>query len=168
MRLVIIGVGGHGQTVADVAQQPGKYSEILFLDDHSPLTAGKCADLEQFAHSQTGMILAFGNNLGRLSWLNRLELAEIPAAILIHSTAYVSAEATVAAGTVILPKAVINTGCEVRRGCIVNLGAIIVYGCVIEEGVHVCLGAIVKAENRLPKGMKFEAGQTIENRTYPM
>ncbi len=168
MRLVIIGAGGYGQTVADVARQSGKYSEILFLDDNSPLAVGKCADFEQYADDQTEMIPAFGNNPGRLSWLDRLEQAGIPAATLIHSTAYVSPKAVVAAGTVILPKAVINTGCEVRRGCIVNLGAIIDHGCVIEEGVHVCLGAIVKAENRIPGCMKIEAGQVIENRSYPL
>lgn len=40
--------------------------------------------------------------------------------------------------------------------------------CVIEEGVHICLGAIVKAENRISKCMKIEAGTVIENRTYPL
>lgn len=36
----------------------------------------------------------------------------------------------------------------------------------ILKGVHICLGAIVKAENRIPKCMKVEAGVVIENRTY--
>ena len=168
MRLVIIGAGGYGQTVADVARQSGKYEEILFLDDNSPLAVGKCADFERFADGQTEMIPAFGNNEGRLSWLDKLEAAGIPAATLIHATAYVSPEATVEAGNVILPKAAVNTGCTVRRGCIVNLGALIDHGCMIEEGVHVCLGAIVKAENRIPRCMKIEAGQIVDNRTYPL
>ncbi len=40
--------------------------------------------------------------------------------------------------------------------------------CVVEEGAHICLGAIVKAENQIPKCMKVEAGTVIENRTYPL
>ena len=34
MKLVIIGAGGYGQTVCDVAEQSGKYEEIVFLDDN--------------------------------------------------------------------------------------------------------------------------------------
>ena len=32
-QLIIIGAGGHGRVVADCAQQQGKYSKIVFLDD---------------------------------------------------------------------------------------------------------------------------------------
>lgn len=92
--------------------------------------------------------------------------ANIPT--LIHNTAYVSPEATVERGTVVLPKTIINTGVVITSGCIINCGAIIDHGCVIEEGVHICLGVIVKAENRIPQCMKVEAGVVIENRTYPV
>lgn len=71
-------------------------------------------------------------------------------------------------GTAILPNAIVNTGCEVECGCIINCGAIIDHDCILEEGVHICLGAIVKAENRIPKCMKIEAGEVVKNRTYPL
>ena len=53
-------------------------------------------------------------------------------------------------------------------GNIINCGAIVDHGCVLEEGAHVCLGAIVKAENRVPRCMKIEAGEIVANRTYPV
>ena len=168
MRFIILGAGGYGQTVADVARQSGRYSEILFLDDHSPLAVGKCADYETWNDGDTQMLPAFGNNEARLSWLDQLEMAHISVPTLIHATAYVSPEAKIAPGCVILPKAVVNTGCEVKRGCIVNIGALIDHGTVLEEGAHAAPGAIVKAENRIPGCMKIEAGQVIENRTYPL
>ena len=68
----------------------------------------------------------------------------------------------------VMPGAIVNTGVTVKRGCIVNCGAIVDHGCVLEEDVHVCLGAIVKAENRIPRCMKIEAGEIIANRTYPV
>ncbi len=71
-------------------------------------------------------------------------------------------------GTVVLPKAIINTGVKIECGCIINSGAIIDHGCVIEDGVHICLGAIIKAENQIPRCMKVDAGMVIENRTYPV
>ena len=71
-------------------------------------------------------------------------------------------------GVVILPHAIVNTGCVVKSGCIVNCGAIVDHGCVLEEGVHICLGAVVKAENRIPRCMKIEAGEVVKNRAYPL
>ena len=71
-------------------------------------------------------------------------------------------------GTVVLPKAVVNTDTVVGQGVIVNCSAVIDHGCVIGDGAHICLGAIVKAENRIPDCMKIEAGEVIENRKFPL
>ena len=42
MKLIILGMGGYGKTVADVATQAGKYTQILFLDDFAEQAVGKC------------------------------------------------------------------------------------------------------------------------------
>lgn len=174
--LVILGAGGYGRTVADVARQSGRYDSVLFLDDHAvgENIMGPCADYTNFSayNDFNGMVTemypAFGDNKSRLVWLDKLKEAGLPVATIVHPTAYVSPTAQVGVGCVILPGAIVNTACRVERGCIVNCGAIVDHGCVLEEGVHVCLGAIVKAENRIPAGMKIEAGQVVENRTYPL
>lgn len=170
MRLIILGAGGYGRTVADVAAQTGQFDEISFLDDNSaaPDVAGRCAEFARFRDGQTAFYPAFGNNEGRLAWLRRLREAGCAIPTIIHPTAYVSPTAQVEPGTVILPHAVVNTNCVVKSGCIVNCGAIVDHGCVLEEGVHVCLGAIVKAENRIPKCMKIEAGEVVQNRACPL
>lgn len=169
-RLVILGAGGYGRTVADVAAQSGRFAEIVFLDDHAetPDVVGRCADFAAFQNDDTTFYPAFGNNEGRLGWLHRLEESGCKLLTLIHPTAYVSPTVTLGAGTVVLPKAVINTGTVVKKGCIVNCGALVDHGCVLEAGVHVCLGAIVKAENRIPSCKKIEAGEVVQNRTFPV
>lgn len=168
MEIIILGAGGYGRTVADIARQSGKYAEVYFLDDNSTdeLVIGKCSEYIKHISQDTELYPAFGNNEGRLQWIERLEAAEAVIPTIIHNTAYVSPEATVGKGTVVLPKAIINTSVRIERGCIINCGAIIDHGCVIEDGVHICLGAIIKAENRIPRCMKVEAGMVIENRTY--
>ena len=170
MRLIILGAGGYGRTVADVAAQTGAYDEICFLDDHSRAedVLGKCADFAAYQDENTVFYPAFGNNEGRVAWMNRLTDAGCRIATIVHPAAYVSPTARMAAGNAILPHAVVNTGCELKAGCIVNCGAIVDHGCVLEEGVHICLGAIVKAENRIARLMKVEAGEIIANRTYPV
>lgn len=170
MRLIIIGAGGFGQTVADLARQSGEYEGVYFLDDMKTgeTVLGKCGDFARFHDGNTCMIAALGNNPVRLDWVHRFEQAGIPVATIIHPRAYISPTARVDAGTVVLPHAVVNTDCHVQKGCIINCGAMIDHGCMIEEGTHVCLGAIIKAENRIARLSKVEAGQVIENRTYPV
>jgi len=166
MRLVILGAGGYGHTIWDLAQQSNRYEDILFLDDKAEAAAGKCADYSGFSDGDTEFYPAFGNNEARLHWLDKLCAEGLSVMTLIHPTAYVSPMAEIGVGTVVLPKAIVNTDVKIGRGVIVNCGAIIDHGCVIGDGVHICLGAIVKAENKLPPLMKVEAGQIIANRTY--
>ena len=170
MILVIIGAGGYGQTVADVAEQSGKYEKIVFLDDNKveENVVGKCADFEKFIAKDTEIYPAFGNNEARISFIVKLEEKGAKIPIIVHKTAYISPRARLEKGTVVLPNAMVNTDTVVEKGCIINCGAIVDHGCIIENGVHVCLGAIVKAENRIPAFMKVEAGQVIENRTYKL
>ena len=125
MRLVIIGAGGHGQVIADVAQQIGKYNEIIFLDDAAPVAAGKCADFDGFVDEATEFYVAFGNNIGRVEWLHKLVAAGAKLAVLVHPTAYVSPRAKLGGGTSVLPHAIVNTDVETGLGCIINIGAIV-------------------------------------------
>ena len=157
-RLVILGAGGYGRTVADVAHQLN-YSTIV-LDDADmvhPLSS-----FQSYINPSTSFIPAFGNNAFRMEWINRIEESGGQLATLIHPTAYVSPTASIAPGTVILPHAIVNTDVVIDRGCIINLGAIVDHGCILEEGVHICLGAIVKGENRIEKCSKIEAGEVVE------
>lgn len=156
--LVILGAGGYGRTVADVAEQLG-YS-IITLDDADsfhPLST-----FSSYIDENTSFIPAFGNNVFRVEWVNRIKESGGQLATLIHPTAYVSPTATIKSGTVILPHAIVNTDVVVGEGCIINIGAIVDHGCFIEEGVHLAPGAIVKGENRIERLSKIEAGEVVE------
>ena len=157
-RLVILGSGGYGHTVADVAEQLGY--NILFLDDAD--STHPLSTFSSYISDDTSFIPAFGNNAFRIEWINTIEESGGQLATLIHPTAYVSPTASIASGTVILPHAIVNTDVAIDRGCIINLGAIVDHGCILEEGVHIAPGAIVKGENRIEKCSKIEAGEVVE------
>ena len=157
-RLVILGAGGYGRTVADIAHQLD-YATIV-LDDAVP--AHPLSSFQSYIDSSTSFIPAFGNNVFRMEWINRIEEGGGQLATLIHPTAYISPTATINLGTVILPHAIINTDVVVGKGCIINLGAIVDHGCILEEGVHLAPGAIVKGENRIEKCSRVEAGEVVE------
>ena len=168
MNLIILGAGGFGQTVADIAEQSGLYEKILFLDDKatSKDVIGRCSDYANY--KECHFYPAFGNNEMRLLWIERFETDEITVPTLIHPSAYVSPKAIIEKGCIVLPHAVINTNCKIAKGCIINCSAIIDHGCIIEEGCHICLGAIVKAENRIAKYTKIEAGEVVQARTFSL
>ena len=160
-RLVILGSGGYGRTVYDIAEQLG-YS-ITVLDD-----SDKEHPLDSFSHyisDDIEFIPAFGNNEFRLEWLERIEKAGGKPATLIHPSAYVSPNAHVFDGCIILPGAIINTGTRIGKGCIINLGATVDHDVLVEDGVHLCIRCIIKGENRISRYEKIEAGEIIERAT---
>ena len=169
-KLLILGAGGYGKTVFDVAQQLGCYEKIAFLDDmkSGSNVLGRCEEYAMFADEQTEVYPAFGNNEIRMNWLERLEEEGIAIPTLIHPRAYVSPTASVGTGSVVLPMAVVNTGVRVGNGCIVNIGVLIDHDTVVEDGVHLSPGAVVKAENRIPEKMKVASDRVIDNREYPL
>lgn len=166
-KLLILGAGGYGKTIADVAQQLGCYDKIAFLDDFKagqPGVVGVCDEVFAFADATTEVYPAFGNNEARMAWIHGLLDYGIAVPTLVHPDAYVSPLAVFGAGVTVLPKAVVNTGVTVKNGCIINIGALIDHDTVVEEGCHLAPGAIVKAENRIPAGSKIDSGTVIENR----
>ncbi len=168
MRLIILGAGGHGRVVADLAEQIDKYDEIVFLDDNSndDRVIGKCNDYIKFKGQDIEMYPAFGNNQGRVEWENEIEEAGIKLAKIIHPLAYVSSKAKIADGCVVMPYSMVNTDTVVKKACIINVGAIVDHDCILEEGCHLAPGAIVKGENRVPLYSKIDSGEVIALQHY--
>ncbi len=169
-KLLILGAGGYGKTVADVAAQLGSYGAVCFLDDgaQGEHILGRCQDYVNFSPEEYEIYPAFGSNELRRNWLSRLLERGYTVPTLVHPRAYVSPLASLGTGTVVLPMAVVNTGVTVGDGCIVNIGALIDHDCIVEAGVHLCPGVVVKAQNRIPWGSKIESGEVIQARTLPL
>ena len=169
-KLLILGAGGYGKTIADVAGQLGRYDQICFLDDQRTggQILGKCEEFSRFCDENTEVYPAFGGGSIRMKWLKILMESGATVPTLVHPRAYVSPTAKLGIGTMVLPMAVVNTGVTLGNGCIINIGALIDHDTVIEDGVHLAPGAIVKAENRIPAGIKLNSGEVIENRQYPL
>ncbi len=170
MRLIIIGAGGYGRVIAELAEQTEKYNSIFFLDDNSAdkRVIGRCDTYMKHIDADTEFYVAFGANEARLNWVNTLFENGAKVATIIHKSAYVSPSAKIDIGSAILPNAIVNTNTVINKGVIVNCGAVIDHDCIIGEGTHVCLNAVVKAENKIPSCIKVEAGMIIENRQYPI
>lgn len=159
--LLIIGAGGHGRVVKEVAEALG-YDKIAFLDDNSVEAIGKIADSKSFVQEYQAAFVGIGNNKFRNELLQRLEQEGFKIPVLLHPTAYISKIAVIGKGTVLEPKAIVNANSRVGVGCIISVGAIVDHDVVLEACVHVNAGAICKAGSFVVKETKVDAGQVVK------
>lgn len=169
-RLVILGYGGYGKTVAGVAASAGIYDEIIFLDDRATdeKVKGVCKDYVNYIDENTWFYPAFGNNNLRVEWIYAFNGAKAQVATIIHPSAYVSPDAVIEKGCAIMPNAAVNHSSILRTGCIINFGAVVDHNVTLEKGVHLCINATIKSHNRIAPFAKIEAGQVIFNKTFVM
>ena len=158
--LLIVGAGGHGKVVAEVARDCG-YEEIAFLDDNSDEAIGKINEMQKFTSLYKEAFVAIGNNKVRGEILTQLKATGYEIPVLIHASAYISRTAKIQRGTVVEPKAIVNTHADVGEGCIISVGAIVDHDTKLEECVHVNAGAIVKAGATVEAYVKLEAGEVV-------
>ena len=152
--IVIIGAGGHGRAVLDVALSSGR-KVLAFIDGakagQSMLGVPIIARAGGLAlPHDCAFFVAVGDNSLRQSMVKktRQELLGREAATLIHSSAYVSPSASLAPGSIVMANAFVGPNCTIGEGCILNTGSQIDHDGVMEAfasiGPKACLGGAVK------------------------
>ena len=158
--LLIIGAGGHGKVIADIASALGKWDQIAFVDDKYPdLTQvldwpviGGMEDFRNHREVYPDVFVAVGDNAVRQKITIWSEEAGFHLPTLIHPRAAVSRLAVIGAGTVINSQAAVNANATIGKGCIVNTGATVGHDCVLGDFVHVAPGASLAGETVIGDG----------------
>jgi sugar O-acyltransferase (sialic acid O-acetyltransferase NeuD family) len=153
-RLVILGAGGHGRVIADVAERLGAFARIVFLDDRFPVLTqtgpwpviGRIDSEEWPTSSEDKYIVAVGDATLRLILLEGLKRDGLPLVSVVHPFSSVSSHVKIGGGSVVLAGACINFGAVLGEGVIVNTGATVDHDCVLSDGVHICPGAHIAGE----------------------
>lgn len=149
--LLIIGGGGHGRVIADLAEATGSWTSVGFLDDNRAVgrtpegwtVEGPLAALRDFVGRYSAVAIGLGNAERRLEIAARAESLGFELPILVHPRATVSRRATLGPGSVVCAGAVVCVGAGAGRACIVNTGATVDHDCELADGVHICPGAHV-------------------------
>lgn len=176
--LRIIGAGGHGRVLADIAEAMG-YRDIAFLDAEFPNfvrsgvwdVVGTPSDIDEGEYA-----LGIGDNQTRMSLLETFPGDLIT---LIHPSATISHHAEIGAGSVICAGAIIGAFAKLGQGCIVNTGSSVDHDCVLSDGVHISpgvrlgggvfvgaqawigIGAVVREYKSIGAGAMIGAGAAI-------
>lgn len=166
MRLVIIGAGGHGKVVADIARD--KYEEIIFLDDGEVKKCGEYSVVGKSSEyylyiGDSDFFVAIGNSSLRRSFAEKIELAGGTLATLVHSKAVVADGVSIGSGTAIMAGAVVNVAAVIGKGCIINTCSSVDHDCKIADFVHIAVGAHIAGTVSIGENTFIAAGVTIIN-----
>lgn len=166
-KLIIIGTGGHGKVVLDIAKCTG-YSAIAFLDDNPqgdtwcgfPIL-GKTSDAQKYPDAS--FVVAVGNAAIRKRIQENLTVQGLTIATLIHPSAVVAEDTVIGEGSVVVAGAVINPGAVLGKGVIVNTCASVDHDCQIGNYVHVAVGAHLAGTVTIGECTLIGAGAVISN-----
>lgn len=164
-RLVVIGAGGHGKVIADIALRNG-YSDLSFVDDYA---TGQCMNfpiigntelLENLNDGKTDFVIAIGNNKTRSMIAERYHVHWVK---LIHPSAQIAYGVEIGEGTVVMAGAVINPDAKVGKHCIVNTCAVVEHDNCLGDYVHVSPNAALGGTVHVGRKSHIGIGAAVRN-----
>lgn len=142
-KIAIVGAGGHGKVVGEIAAL-NHYEIIDFFDDKIKKNkkfpfriAGPVDKLKVLKNNYETFFVAIGDNKIRYKIIKWLKKLKVNLATLIHPNSTISQFSTIGVGTCIMANAVVNAGTLVNEGVIVNTSASIDHDCIIEAFSHI-------------------------------
>ncbi len=166
MKIGIIGAGGHGGVVGDIAYELG-YKEIYYFDDYLKKKnfhfhgsfVGKLKKISLYKN--LSFIVAYGDNYKREQIYKQLEKDKYQIVSLIHPKASISFFSKIAKGCVIMSNVSINNNVKISKGCIINTGSIIDHDCIIERFSHICPGVYLAGNVKISNNSFVGIGSRI-------
>lgn len=182
-RLLIVGAGGHGRSVAEAVLISGDFDLVGFLDDGAFARGGNVLGLPVLGPARTftdyaalasHAVVAIGNNALRKTFCAQLQAAGFALASVIHPRAIVSPRAQLGEGVAIMAGAIVGTEAVLGQGVIVNSGAVVDHHAQVHDfghlGVNACMaggtvvGALawVQAGAAIGYGVQLAAGTVLK------
>ena len=163
--LLILGAGGLGQAVGEIALASGTFAGIAFLDDKPSASCRVVGPLSALAENRciySHCIAAFGNNDLRAAYTCQIKELGFLLPILVHPSAAVSPVAHIAPGTIIREQVAVSHFVTVEEGCLLNMGCMIDHNCHIGAYSHIPMGAIVRNGVQIASRSSFTSGEIIQ------
>ena len=168
-RLLIVGAGGHGRSVAEAVLASGTFEVAGFLDDAAPastlvsgyLVLGTTDDVSAYRTQADVAIVAIGNSALREALSNRLMAAGYELATVMHPRAIVSPSAVVGQGSAIMAGAIVGTEARLGCGVIVNCGAVVDHDAQVQDYSHLGVNACISGGSALGRSAWMQAGSAL-------
>jgi sugar O-acyltransferase (sialic acid O-acetyltransferase NeuD family) len=172
-KLLILGAGGFGQSIAEVAELLDTWESISFVDDRWPgqQWAGcypiisNIQNLSLLNLQDFDAIIAVGNNQIRQKWHQLLLDLSIPITTIIHPQTIIAPSAKIGQGVIIMAGCVIGTNTILQDSVVLNIGTLLDHDVIIEHFAHLSIGVKVASNNVIPTCSFLEVGSIIEHKS---
>ena len=166
-KLAIIGAGGHGKVVGEIAFL-NQYEIIDFFDDrindikNFPFAiVDTVENLKIHFKKNDAFFVAIGDNELRSRKLKWLKENELNIVSLIHTKSTVSKFSSLGKGTCVMANAVINTGSLVKDGVIINTSASVDHDCFIDDYSHISPNCSLSGNVKIGKLTHLGTGSSV-------
>jgi len=153
-KIVLIGGGGHCNSVIDVIEQINKY-EIIGIVDKKENIGKKVLDYEitaceddleelfKVCHYAVITIGHIKSNHIRVKLFEKLQKIGFYLPVIVSPLAYVSKYAFIDIGTIVMHHAFINANTKIGKNCIINTKALIEHDCIVEDNCHISTASVL-------------------------
>ena len=167
--LAIIGAGGNGKVVADIAAILG-WIKIEFFDRNWPERdkngqwpiVGKDTEISNFFRNYDGVFVAIGENKKRGEFIKTLLRLKVNIVNLVHPSAIISSTVKFGVGIVIMPGVVVNIDVKIGSGVILNTNSSVDHDCVLDSNVHLSPGVTLAGNVSVGKNSWVGIGASVK------
>lgn len=164
-RLVILGAGGHGRAVADLAGECG-WEVVGFADRQVAVDRPEIlgTDDEALALLEAGRLDAAVVGVGNTAMEKRVQLfrllrgRSVNAPCLIHPRAVVSRSCRIGEGSVVFAGTVLGAEVEVGVNAVIYSGVVAEHDCRIGDHAYLSPGVVLSGAVTVGEGAFFGAG----------
>lgn len=162
--LLILGAGGLGRAVAEIAKMSGNFARYAFLDDRlgSDFALDALEHLNKYTADFSHCIAAFGNNSLREFYTTKIKRLGFQLPIIIHPSALISPSVQIAPGCIIRENVAVSHEVIVEESCLLNMGCLIDHNCHIGAFSNIPMGAVVCNAAQIPPQSNFKPQEVIE------
>lgn len=155
--IILVGGGGHCISCIDVIEETGLYEIVGILDQPEKKglnvlgypVIGTDEDIPSFIAKCPNFLITVGqikSSRIRQNIFEKIKNAGGQLPVITSPIAYVSRNATLAEGTIVMHQAFVNAGASIGKACIVNSKALIEHEATVSDFSHISTAACINGQ----------------------
>ena len=169
-KIILIGGGGHCCSVIDVIEATEKYEILGIVDNCKKVinskyeVLGDDSKLLELKSDNIEFLITLGKvgpNNRRIELYKFLKKNEFNIATIISPISYVSSNATIGEGSVIMHHALVNSNVKIGNNCILNTKSLVEHDSIIGHHSHISTASVVNGGVELGTDVFLGSHSTI-------